>query len=158
MEENIRTIEVNGHKFEVDLRTAKKIESYRVGDKVKLLTKQYDGYKVYPGAIVGIDSFKNLPTIIVAYIPSLFGNDGKLEFAYLNSQSKDTEICPMSEDDVLPNRETIVKYFNSSIKTLQAQIEAIESRRDYFMRQYGTAFGVGAAEVSAATQPSSEPF
>ncbi len=35
MEENKRIIEVAGVKMEIDLRTAKKIENFKVGDNVK---------------------------------------------------------------------------------------------------------------------------
>ena len=35
----MRVIEINGIKVEVDLRTAKQINQYKVGDNVKLLIK-----------------------------------------------------------------------------------------------------------------------
>lgn len=160
MDGHIRIIEVNGHKFEVDLRTAKKVDQFKVGDKVKILKKKYgDSYESHPGVIVGIDCFKNLPTIVVAYLGSVFHNDGKLEFAYLNAKSDDIEICPMSEDDVLPNRETIVMFFDRSIAAKQLEIDQIVARKEYFIRQYGTTFGVGKEEVGAATFPAQpEPF
>lgn len=151
--ESTTTIEVNGTKFEVDLRTAKKIESFKVGDPVKVLVKDYSGYKAHAGCIVGIDAFKNLPTIIIAYIPSVFANDGKLEFVYMNAQTEGVEICPMERSDILPNRETVTAMFNRSIEAKQREIRDIEARRDYFLRQFGTTFGVGAADVAAATQP-----
>lgn len=54
MNEYVRTIEIEGQKFEIDTRTAKKIEVFRVGDKVRLLTKTYSGYKTHPAVIDGI--------------------------------------------------------------------------------------------------------
>src|SRR5690606_28503543 len=62
-------IEVNGVKLEVDLRTAKRVDELRVGDRVKVLTKDYRGeYEVHAGTIVGFEPFENLPTVIVAYL------------------------------------------------------------------------------------------
>lgn len=62
--DNQKTIvEINGIKLEVDLRTAKRVEEYKVGDMVKVLKKEYgDSYKSYAGMIVGFDAFVALPT------------------------------------------------------------------------------------------------
>lgn len=149
--EGIRTIEVSGVKFDVDLRTAKKIETYRVGDKVKVLKKTYGAtYSTHPGVIVGIDAFKKLPTVVIAYVESIFSQNGKVEFAYMNAQTEETEICPMSEDDVVPNRDAIMTFFNRAIDAKLKEAEEIRERKEYFLRQYGVAFGVGAGEVAAA--------
>lgn len=160
MSEGTTTIEIDGVKLEVDLRTARKVESFRVGDRVKLLTKDYSGYKSHVGAIVAFDLFKKLPTIVVAYIDNMLscdGNGGKLSFAYLNSQSKDVEICPMVDDDVLPTQQTIIAYFDRSIATTQKQLEEIAARKEYFLRQYGTTFGVAAAEVAKVATGDATP-
>jgi hypothetical protein len=149
--EHMRTIEIEGHKLEVDLRTAKTIEAYKVGDKVKVLTKNYSGWQTHPGILVGIDAFKNLPTVVIAYIESVFSSTGEVKFAYLNAESKETEMCPMSEDDIMPNRATIIDFFDKSINQKQAEVDAIVARKEYFLRQYGVAFGVGAEEVAEAT-------
>lgn len=145
----MRTIEVSGVKFDVDMRTARKIDTYKVGDRVKVLVKNYSGYTSYPGAIVAIDAFKNLPTVVIAYVPNVFGNDGKVEFAHLNENTKDVEICPMVEDDIVPTRQTVIKYFNESIAKKQQEIREIETRKEFFLRQYGVAFGNVAADTAA---------
>lgn len=150
--EHVRTIEVEGQKFEVDMRTAKKIEAYRVGDRVKVLRKTYSGWLTYAGIICGIDAFKNLPTIVIAHVESTFNNTGEVKFAYLNAESNDVEICPMAEDDIVPNRETILMYFDKAIDKKQVECDDIRMRKEYFLRQYGVAFGVGAEEVKAATE------
>jgi ribosomal protein L19 len=86
-------VEINGVKLEVDLRTAKTVEEYRVGDTVKLLKKEYgDSYKSYAGMIVGFDPFISLPTIIVAYIDQSYSGVD-IKFDYLNAKSEGVEIC-----------------------------------------------------------------
>jgi hypothetical protein len=46
----MRIVEVDGIKLEIDERTARTIESYKVGDPVKVLVKSYgDSYNIYPG-------------------------------------------------------------------------------------------------------------
>lgn len=151
--DHIRIIEVSGQKFEVDLRSAKKVDTFRVGHKVKVLVKDYSGYRAFPGIICGIDAFKKLPTIVVCYIESVLYGDpkGEIKFAYINSASGDNyELCPMSEDDVVPNRDTVIGYFDRAAAVKRRELEDIEARKSYFLRQYGTAFGVGAAEIGKA--------
>lgn len=151
-QEHIRTIEVEGHKFEVDLRSAKRIDCFRVGDRVKILTKDYTGHKVHPGCIVGIDAFESLPTIVIAYIEdplSFSGDGGKVAFAYLNADSKDMELIPMAEDDFMPTQQTIMTYFERAIEVQVSALEKLRERKEYFLRQYGTAFGASAVPEAA---------
>lgn len=65
-----KIIEIGGVKLELDMRTGKttQIDTFKVGDNVKVLIKEYDSYKSYAGVIVGFDNFKERPTIIVAYL------------------------------------------------------------------------------------------
>ncbi len=147
MSEHLRTIEVEGQKFEIDTRAAKKIEVFRVGDKVKLLTKDYSGYRSHPAVIAGIDAFHNLPTVVVAYIDDVLSTGGTLKFAYINSQSTDTELCPMCEDDLVPTRKTILTYFDQAIEKKQREVEEIVTQKEYFLRMYGTVIGTVAQDI-----------
>lgn len=46
MEEYKKIVEINGIKMEVDMRHAKTIDTYKIGDRVKVLVKQYsDTYR-----------------------------------------------------------------------------------------------------------------
>lgn len=67
--EDKRVIEIDGVKIEVDLRSAKRIDTFKVGDNVKVLCKEYNGdFKVKPGIITDFANFKEKPTIIVAVL------------------------------------------------------------------------------------------
>ena len=80
-------VEINGVKMEVDLRTARTIDTYKVGDRVKVLVKKYsDTYETHHGVIVAFDNFENLPTITVCYITT--GYNGDLSFSYINEKNK----------------------------------------------------------------------
>ena len=113
MENTTRIVEIDGIKLEIDLRTAKKIEHFRVGDNVRVLVKGYsDTYKVHAGVIVGFDGFEKLPTICIAYLEVGY-NSAEIKFAYINagSESKDSkiEITPafdLQELHCLPQRAT----------------------------------------------------
>lgn len=148
MNDEIQTVEIAGVKYEVNMAGARKISQFAVGNRVKVLIKDYSGYKSHPGVIVGIDLFKALPTVVVAYVePTTYNENASVQFAYLNAQSKDTEIAPMCEDDLMPTRDTILAWFKRAEDEHTKKIEAIREKREYFLRRFGAAVGVTAAEL-----------
>ena len=135
-------IEVSGVKLEVDLREAKKIEKYRVGDNVKVLKKgQYssDTYKSYPGVIVGFDAFKERPTIVIAYLDVDYSS-AKVGFLYLNKDSSDVEICPMIGEDVVINKTTAIEALDREIIKKQQELQDLEMKKKYFLDNFGKYF------------------
>ncbi len=121
-----KIIEVNGVKLEVDLSQAKVIENYRVGDVVKILKKTYgDRWESYPGTIVGFDNFKNMPTIIIAYLENSY-NSSDIKFLYFNSSTDDAEICPANGNDPVFHKETVIEKMNRDIANKKAEIDEIE--------------------------------
>lgn len=145
----VTTIEINGVKFMADTRQVQP-RHFRIGDRVKLLKKQYgDTYKSYAGVIVGVDAFKNLPTIVVAYLDADYSG-AKVSFEYLNSQTKDAELCLMTDGEAMPAIEEIVDVFDREIRSLQAKIVELETKRAYFLRKYGITIGAAGADVATA--------
>jgi len=137
MDEYLRVVEIGGVKVEVDLRTAKRVDQFRVGDRVKVLTKEYGGWKSNHGVIVAFDDFVNLPSITVCYIES--GYKASLQFATLNAESKDLEITACN-DDVLVDKGEVVARLQKEIDELQLKIADIERKRDYFLARFGAWF------------------
>jgi hypothetical protein len=135
MTDQTRTIEINGVKLDVDLRTAVRIETMRIGDRVRVLHKNYNGYSVCPGVVVGFEPFKKLPTIVLAYI---LGTE--LKTASYNETSEDIEIVPALDDTLLMEREFVVEMMQREI--MRKEVELDESRRklDYFNRMFGKWF------------------
>lgn len=151
--EEKRIVEINGVKLELDYRNAKlsEVSSYKVGDVVKLLKKEYDdSYKVHTGIIVGFEPFQNLPTIIVAYLKSSFSSS-EIEFEYINSQTKgDVELSPAQNDKaLLLDKEKIVKRMDRDVATKREEIEELEWRKQYFLENFGAAFEPKADEKTA---------
>lgn len=135
MTENEKTIiEINGVKLEVDLRHAKRIDQFRVGDRVKVLKKEYaDTFASYPGVIVGFDNFKNLPTIVVCYLKT--GYDPKVCFGHINAEAKEIEICHTSDADKMA-KSFVVDTLDREIKKKQAELEDLEAKKAYFLANY----------------------
>jgi hypothetical protein len=139
--EHMREIDVNGIKMLVDMRTAKKIDSYKIGDRVKvLINDRYasGNYASYHGVIVAFDNFVNKPAITICYIKT--GYDAGVYFATITGDKDCTvEICPCY-DDVIVNKEDIVGKINGQILSLQAQIDDLAAKRNYFEAHFATYF------------------
>lgn len=129
-------VEVNGVKLEVDLRTAKRVETLRVGDQVKVLKKSYSSSSVYSGVVVGFEPFKELPSIVVAYIEKGF-SDVKIHTITLNKESKDVEILK-SVDDILVDHQEAVQLFDQQIARHEANIRELKEKREYFLRNFAS--------------------
>lgn len=144
------TIEINGVKFEVDLRTAKRIDTLQVGDRVKVLIKQYSDYKVYPGTVVGFEPFSKLPTVIVAYLEHSY-NSADLKFLYFNAETKETEIVKAIDDDQLDlNRVKVNDFFARALAKNEQEHMEILAKQKYFddnFRAYWT-FGKIEADIN----------
>lgn len=126
-------IEVNGVKLEVDMRYARRVDEIRIGDRVKVLKKQGygDGFVVAPGIIVGFEPFKQLPTIVVAYIEHDW-QKAEIKFLHYNAALKDTEIVHAADEDFHVDRDALIARFDKQIAAKRAEVETIEEQRRYF--------------------------
>lgn len=129
-------IEVNGVKLECDLRVAKRIDTLKVGTRVKVLVKEYSSHRVYPGVIVGFEPFNKLPTILVAYVESSYAT-AKVKVVSINAKSEDVELVA-SIDDELIERQEILALFDKQIADKQQEIAALEEQKAYFLTKFAT--------------------
>ena len=144
-------IEVNGVKLEVDLRTARRVENYSVGDNVKVLVKNYgDSFKSHAGVIVGFDAFEKLPTIVIAYLDG--GYEAQIKFCYFNKETKDVEICPMMTAELAINKELAVASLERQIQQKEAEVATLREKKSYFLDNFGRYFeraSVGQSQMVA---------
>lgn len=130
------TIEVNGVKLDVDLRTARRIDTIAVGTRVKVLRKEYSSYKVLHGVVIGFEPFKNLPTIIVA-AATISYNEAKVEFIYYNAETKDIEMVVACEDDLAAlDKNDFVSQVDREIGKKQAEINDLNAKKAYFLDKF----------------------
>jgi hypothetical protein len=145
MSEETRIIEVAGVKLEIDLRQAKKVENYRVGDRVKVLKKKYsddDDYVVHPGVIIGFENFEKLPTIVVAYLVKEYSSLG-VEFGYINEKTEKIEICPAVEETLEIDKAWAIQQLDEEIRKKRNELQSLEERKKLFVDQFGAFFGDG---------------
>jgi len=135
-----RIVEINGVKLEVDLTTARVVESYRVGDNVKVLIKKYgDSFESHPGVIVGFDPFVNRPTIVIAFLETGY-NSAEIKFVHLNADTKDCEICPMIEKEFPFDKARVEGMFNRHIGAAEAALAEAKNKKAYFLAEFGSYF------------------
>ena len=135
-----RIIEIGGVKVEVDLRYATQVESYKVGDNVKVLVKEYsDSFKSYPGVIIGFDNFQVRPTIVICYLKTSY-NKAEIVFLYLTKDSKDVEICSMIGNDLAINKTTVLELLDSEIIKKEQELIDLKAQKGYFLVNFGKYF------------------
>lgn len=140
MEENSkRVIEIDGVKVEVDLRTAKRVDCYKVGDNVKILDKEYSDYKVKPGIIVDFAEFQSLPTIVIAVFeePTWSTSSPSIKFFYYNEKTADKiELVPAIEHELKVSKDGIVERFEREIQKKKNEYTDLQNQLEYFKKHF----------------------
>ncbi len=137
--ETTKIIEINGVKMEIDLRSAKVIDNYKVGDNIKILVKDYDNFKSYLGTIIGFDEFEKTPTIVIAYLKTQYGS-ATIEFVYYNSKTKDVEICPLNNWDLPVSKQQVLDRFDGEIEKKKNELSETEQKKKLFIELFGKYF------------------
>jgi len=141
-EPQYKTVEINGVKLEVDMRTARKIENYKIGDRVKVLIKQYSSYKPYPGVIVAFDMFEKMPTITVAYLDIDYSGT-EVKFTYINGgvdeDKEQPELAPYN-DDIHVDKADVLDRLQKEIDKKKVEIEDLERKKVYFVNNFNKYF------------------
>lgn len=131
-----RIIEINGVKLEVDLRTALQVEQYSIGDKIKVLIKDYgNNFKSYPGMIVGFDNFVNLPTVIIAYLDREYSKPD-IKFCYFNSKTENAEIAPAHNFELDLQKFNFIVEMDEQIKAKQRELEDLYKKKEFFINNF----------------------
>lgn len=138
MNENIRTIEVNGVKMEVDMRYAKRIDTFKVGDTVKVLDKRNGKNEMRSGVIADFANFKDLPTMMVAVYrrPEYSWNAPSIEFIPYNSDTQDIEIVGVSNEELQVTHGSVVEMFDMEIQKKYAELLDLQAKRDTFVKYF----------------------
>lgn len=135
--EDKRVVEINGIKMEVDMRTARRVDTFKVGDNVKVLGKTYnDQHEIKPGIIVDFAMFKELPTIIVAvFNEGSWSSTPSISFEYINSESE-KEIIFASEEEIRLSKEGVIEKFEREIQKKKNEWQDLQNQLEYFKKHF----------------------
>lgn len=146
-----RIIEIDGVKVEVDLRTAKRVDTFRIGDPVKVLKKEWNGYKPYVGTIVDFMDFERRPTIVLAYV-----DNSEIKFHHIIANTKksedeeNVEMIPVNPDEMTLEKSDIIKKLNNKIKDAEEDLRKAKATKEIFLRRFGEVFNISEEESLAA--------
>lgn len=138
MEETRRIVEIDGVKVEVDLRQAKRVDCFKIGDNVKILDKDSSDYKVKPGIIVDFAEFQELPTIVIAvFEEGSWYTAPSIKFLYYNAKTADKiEMVPASDDEIKLSKDGVIEKFEREIQKKKNEYTDLQNQLDYFKRHF----------------------
>jgi hypothetical protein len=139
---NDNIIEIKGQKFEVDRASLTKIETFHIGDSVKVLTKEYsNSWKSYPGVITGFDNFKDRPAINITYL-KLGYSEAELCTLTYTENTENIDIALMTDTTELPwDKSRVMNLLDNDIKKKQNALEEAISKKAYFEEHFNHCFG-----------------
>lgn len=134
-------INVNGINFAFDGSVAKKIETFKIGDPVKILRKKsgYNSQSIYAGVIVGFDNFQSFPSISVLAIKQDYGS-ADFVFISINEGNEDYEMIPYGEYEQLFTKQGIVDEFDKQISQAELKLSELKRKKSYFTDEFASAF------------------
>jgi len=140
---NKQIIEINGAKIEVDFDKATKIDTFKIGDNVKIFHKEYTTsteYKVFPAIIVGFTQTDTLIAIEcmmmkydyngVTFKSIYFTNDAKM------NEDKINILAAVHEGEMLFSYESILDKLDSNINVAEIALSEAKNRKEYFLKYY----------------------
>lgn len=128
-------VEIKGIKMEVDLRYARRIDEFRIGDRVKVLEKEYREPRLYPGVIIGFENFKELPTIVVAVLQNKY-NEAKIVFKYFNAKAEDMDMVPAESHYIPFEKAEVLRLMDKEIETKKQEHDDLVARKEYFLKTF----------------------
>lgn len=137
--ENTKIVEINGVKMQIDLRQAKVISEYKVGDNIKVLIKGYSDYKSYVGTIIGFDEFKNTPTIVLAYLKVEY-NSAEIVIVCYNDKTEGIEITTLNDWDWPLTKSEVIENFQKEEKKKEVELQEIKNKQIMFEKLFGKYF------------------
>ena len=140
MENEKRIIEINGIKMEVDLRNAKRIDTFKVGDPVKVLDLNYQNGVIKAGVIVGFAEFAKKPAIEIMVLDDGYsGIDFKFVTVSHDTDSK-YEIVHYNNYERIFTKSNVLDKFNREIEKKKIEIEELERKKKYYIDDFQKAF------------------
>jgi hypothetical protein len=139
-EETKRIIEINGIKMEVDLRNAKRIDTFKVGDPVKVLDMNYANGEIKAGVIVGFAEFQKKASIEIMVLDNSYSG---IDFKFITVSSETDskyEIVHYNNYEKIFTQSNVIDKFNREIERKKLEIAELERKKKYYVDDFSKAF------------------
>jgi hypothetical protein len=140
-EENKRIVEIDGVKLEIDLRTAKVIDHYRIGDPVRVLHPGTGyGTGIKAGVIVGFCEFEKNPAIEILELDAEYSGANFKLVTIVSGQDNPVQIAPYNRYSGLFSQTDIVTRFDREIQKKELELADLKLKKEYFISDFMKAF------------------
>lgn len=138
MENSTRIIEISGVKMMIDERTATTIDHYKVGQKIKVLLKEYqNSAKVCQGIITDFFYSERSDGTPLGAIQVLIVEDSysgiDLKFKVYTNETNDMSIAPLNDYEAKIPMTGIVEKFDREIESLKEKIRVLEVKKSAYL-------------------------
>jgi hypothetical protein len=142
MDENKRIVEVEGVKIEVDLRTAKVIEHYKIGDPVRILhpSTDFNAASVNAGVIIGFCDFAENPAIEVLELTVDYSGTNFRTVLIISGQKNQVQIAPYDKYEGLISQADVVTRLDREIQKKELELADLKLKKKYFIDEFSKAF------------------
>jgi len=142
-EENKRIVEINGVKLEVDLRTAKVVETFKIGDPVRVYHPKgdYRAAEIRAGVIVGFCEFDKTPAIEIMEL--VYDTYSKITFKTIvigQDINNDLQIATYDKYEGLISQADVVTRFDRMIEEKELELSELKLKKKYFIDDFAKAF------------------
>jgi hypothetical protein len=141
MDENKRIVEIDGIKVEVDLRTAKVINHYKIGDPVRVLhSGESYGCGIKTGVIVGFCEFEKNPAIEILELDYDYSGTNFKLITIISGQKNQVQIAPYDKYEGLISQTDVVTRFDREIQKKELELADLKLKKKYFIDDFSKAF------------------
>jgi hypothetical protein len=139
-EENKRIVEIDGVKLEVDLRTAKVIDHYKIGDPVRVMTGETYGNPIKAGVIVGFCEFEKNPAIEILVLDPDYSGVAFKTVTIVSGKENKVQIAPYDRYEGLVSKADVVTRFDREIQQKELELADLKLQKQYFIDDFAKAF------------------
>ncbi|GHU81995.1 hypothetical protein FACS189468_5610 [Spirochaetia bacterium] len=141
-EENKRIVEINGVKVEVDLRTAKVIDCFKVGDPVRVFhpKSDYTRAEIKPGVIVGFCEFSKNPAIEIMELKADYSGVFFEIVVIAEGINDELQITAYDKYEGLISQADVVTKFDRLIQQKELELSDLKLKKKYFVDDFAKAF------------------
>lgn len=123
----------------VEDQSPQELTTIKVGTPIRVLIKEYgDTYKTHNGTVIGIDRFKELPTINIAYVDVGY-SEAEMKFVAYNKQSKGIEIVPNNDipiENLHKLQQSVEEQLCKNIEKKEKELREAERKLLFFQAHF----------------------
>jgi hypothetical protein len=135
-----RIVEIDGVKLEIDLRTAKVIDHYKIGDPVRVMIGDTYGNPIKAGVIVGFCEFEKNPAIEILVLDSDYSNINFKTVTIISGKENKVQIAPYDRYEGLISQTDVVTRFDREIQKTELELADLKLKKQYFIDDFAKAF------------------